>query len=164
MRADSAGEHLLLTIEKRGMNTAFAARRIAAWAGVDESAIGYAGMKDRHAVTRQRFTVWLPKKVAPDVSIPLIVWLKLRLDQLIRYANGNFVLVYLLCMAAGWRLLGGMGKGLAGVSVLLCAVVLVALASQVLYAVVLSAGYGCFSLWRRRRRRSASGERVCAIK
>ena len=64
--ASGAGEHLLLTIEKRGMNTAFAARRIAAWAGVDESAIGYAGMKDRHAVTRQRFTVWLPKKVAPD--------------------------------------------------------------------------------------------------
>ena len=60
-----AGEHLLLTVEKRGMNTAFAAKRIAAWAGVAESAIGYAGMKDRHAVTRQRFSVWIPKKVAP---------------------------------------------------------------------------------------------------
>ena len=66
--ASGAGEHLLLTIEKRGMNTAFAAKRIAAWASVDESAIGYAGMKDRHAVTRQRFTVWLPKKVAPDIE------------------------------------------------------------------------------------------------
>ena len=63
-----SGEHLLLTIEKRGMNTAFAARRIADWAGVDESAIGHAGLKDRHAVTRQRFTVWLPKKVAPDLA------------------------------------------------------------------------------------------------
>lgn len=63
-----AGEHLLLTIEKRGMNTAFAAKRIAAWAGVAESAIGYAGLKDRHAVTRQRFSVWLPKKTAPDVG------------------------------------------------------------------------------------------------
>ena len=66
--ASGAGEHLLLTIEKRGMNTAFAAKRIAAWAGVDESAIGQAGMKDRHAVTLQRFTVWLPKKVAPDLD------------------------------------------------------------------------------------------------
>ena len=66
--ASGAGEHLLLTIEKRGMNTAYAAKRIAAWAGVDESAIGYAGLKDRHAVTRQRFTVWLPKKVAPDIE------------------------------------------------------------------------------------------------
>lgn len=63
-----AGEHLLLTIEKRGMNTAFAAKRIAAWAGVAESAIGYAGLKDRHAVTRQRFSVWLPKKIAPEID------------------------------------------------------------------------------------------------
>ena len=63
-----AGEHLLLTIEKRGMNTAFAAKTIAQWAGVDESAIGYAGLKDRHAVTRQRFSVWIPKKIAPDID------------------------------------------------------------------------------------------------
>jgi len=66
--ASGSGEHLLLSIEKRGMTTAFAARRIAAWAGVDESAIGYAGLKDRHAVTRQRFSVWLPKKIAPDID------------------------------------------------------------------------------------------------
>lgn len=63
-----SGEHLLLTIEKRGMNTAFAARRIAQWAGVGEVAIGYAGMKDRNAVTRQRFTVHLPKRIAPDLA------------------------------------------------------------------------------------------------
>ncbi|HDZ8830513.1 TPA: L-methionine/branched-chain amino acid transporter, partial [Aeromonas dhakensis] len=42
--------------------------------------------------------------------------------------------------------------------------VLVALASQVLYAVVLSLGYGCFSWWRRRGRCSAPDDRVCAIK
>ncbi|QGW64441.1 tRNA pseudouridine(13) synthase TruD [Lysobacter soli] len=63
-----AGEHLLLTVEKRGMNTGFAAKHIAQWAGVGEVAIGYAGLKDRHAVTRQRFSVHLPKKVAPDLS------------------------------------------------------------------------------------------------
>jgi tRNA pseudouridine13 synthase len=63
-----SGEHLLLTVEKRGMNTAWAAKRIAAWAGVAESAIGYAGLKDRHAVTRQRFSVWLPKKIAPEIA------------------------------------------------------------------------------------------------
>jgi tRNA pseudouridine13 synthase len=65
---DGTGEHLLLTIEKRGMNTAFAAKRIASWASVAEMAIGYAGMKDRHAVTRQRFSVHLPKRVAPELS------------------------------------------------------------------------------------------------
>src|SRR5947209_8129953 len=66
--ASGAGEHLLLTIEKRGMNTAFAARRIAQWAGVPEMAVGYAGMKDRHAVTRQRFSVQLPGREAPDLA------------------------------------------------------------------------------------------------
>ncbi len=60
-----SGEHLLLTVRKRGMNTAFAAKRIAQWAGVPESSIGYAGLKDRHALTRQRFSVHLPKKIAP---------------------------------------------------------------------------------------------------
>ena len=62
------GEHLLLTVRKRGMNTAFAARRLAQWAGVAEMAIGYAGMKDRHAVTTQRFSVHLPKRVAPALE------------------------------------------------------------------------------------------------
>ncbi|GAA3921405.1 tRNA pseudouridine(13) synthase TruD [Luteimonas lutimaris] len=63
-----AGEHLLLTIEKRGMNTAFAARLLAQWAGVGEAAIGYAGLKDRHALTRQRFSVQLPGRDAPDTA------------------------------------------------------------------------------------------------
>ncbi|MDQ3618292.1 MAG: tRNA pseudouridine(13) synthase TruD, partial [Pseudomonadota bacterium] len=67
--ATGSGEHLLLTIEKRSMNTAFAAKRIAQWAGVGEMAIGYAGMKDRHAVTRQRFSVHLPRRIAPDLAL-----------------------------------------------------------------------------------------------
>ena len=66
--ASGSGEHLLLTVEKRGMNTAFAAKRIADWAGIAETGIGYAGLKDRHAVTRQRFSVHLPKKIAPDIA------------------------------------------------------------------------------------------------
>ncbi|ALN86949.1 tRNA pseudouridine synthase, TruD family protein [Lysobacter capsici] len=67
--ASGSGEHLLLTIEKRGMNTAFAAKRLATWAGIGEVGIGYAGMKDRHAVTVQRFSVHLPKRVAPDLAL-----------------------------------------------------------------------------------------------
>lgn len=63
------GEHLLLMVEKHGMNTAFAAKRLAAWAGIAEMGIGYAGMKDRHAVTRQRFSVHFPKRVSPDVAL-----------------------------------------------------------------------------------------------
>ncbi|AKC87493.1 tRNA pseudouridine(13) synthase TruD [Pseudoxanthomonas suwonensis] len=66
--ASGEGEHLLLTVEKRGMNTGFVAREIARWAGVPEHAVGYAGLKDRHAVTLQRFSVHLPGREAPEVA------------------------------------------------------------------------------------------------
>lgn len=62
------GEHLLLSVQKRGLNTAEVARRLAQWAGVADVAIGYAGLKDRHAVTRQRFSVHLPKRIAPEFN------------------------------------------------------------------------------------------------
>ncbi|MDH7452002.1 tRNA pseudouridine(13) synthase TruD [Luteimonas composti] len=68
-QASGAGEHLLLTVEKRALNTAFVARRIAQWAGVPEAAVGYAGIKDRHALTRQRFTVQLPGREAPPPDL-----------------------------------------------------------------------------------------------
>ena len=66
--ADGDGEHLLLTIEKRGENTMHVARRLARWAGIADVGIGWAGMKDRHAVTVQRFSVHLPRRVAPDLA------------------------------------------------------------------------------------------------
>jgi tRNA pseudouridine13 synthase len=62
------GEHLLLSVEKRGLNTAFVATRLAQWAGIAEMGVSYAGLKDRHAVTRQRFSVHLPKRQAPDLA------------------------------------------------------------------------------------------------
>jgi len=76
-QAHGEGEHLLLSIEKRGLNTAFVAKELAKWAGVSEMGIGYAGLKDRHAVTRQRFTVHLPKKIAPDFDTLAIEGVKL---------------------------------------------------------------------------------------
>lgn len=62
------GEHALLTIEKRGLNTVDVVQRLMRWAGVRDVAIGYAGLKDRHAVTRQRFTVHLPGRETPAVD------------------------------------------------------------------------------------------------
>lgn len=89
------------------------------------------------------------------------VW-HLPLDQLIRYANGNFILVYLLCMAAGWRLLPATGRVLAAISCLLCGLVLLALAEQALYALLLAAGYALWryapSLQRRWRQPQSSAE------
>ena len=63
--ASGEGEHLLLHIRKRGANTVHVAKVLAKWAGLPEMAVSYAGMKDRHAVTTQRFSVHLPKRVAP---------------------------------------------------------------------------------------------------
>jgi tRNA pseudouridine13 synthase len=66
--ADGVGEHVLLWVEKRGANTAWVARELAKFAGVPQVAVGYAGMKDRHAVTRQTFSVQLAGKPDPDWS------------------------------------------------------------------------------------------------
>ena len=54
------GEHDYLWIEKTGANTQWVARQIARAAGVRSSDVGFAGLKDRHAVTRQWFSV--PRK------------------------------------------------------------------------------------------------------
>jgi tRNA pseudouridine13 synthase len=66
--ATGSGEHAFLTIEKRGANTEWVARQLARAAGVAPVAVGFAGLKDRHAVTRQVFTVQLAGRVDPDWS------------------------------------------------------------------------------------------------
>jgi tRNA pseudouridine13 synthase len=51
------GTHLFLWIEKRGLTTFDAIARIARAFGVVPRDVGYAGLKDRHAVTRQQLSV-----------------------------------------------------------------------------------------------------------
>jgi tRNA pseudouridine13 synthase len=63
-----AGEHAWLVVRKRGANTQWVAQRLARLAGVPPVAIGYAGLKDRHALTTQCFTVHLPGRPDPDWS------------------------------------------------------------------------------------------------
>lgn len=60
------GEHVFLHVRKRGTNTDWLAERIAEFAGVPSSAVSFAGMKDRHAVTTQTFSVQLPGMAEPD--------------------------------------------------------------------------------------------------
>ncbi len=74
------------------------------------------------------------------LSATLIWALALPLDQLIRYANGNFIVIYLLSMAAGWLLLRGLWRWLAGLSTLLCLGLLLTLGLDALYAICLLAG------------------------
>ena len=62
------GEHCYAQIEKRGIATLEALRRIAKALGVQERDIGYAGMKDSVGVTRQAIS--LPR-VAPEKVLSL---------------------------------------------------------------------------------------------
>lgn len=62
------GEHIWLDIEKNGANTAFVAQQLAEAARVQEWDVGYAGLKDRHAITRQWFSIYLPKGETPDLT------------------------------------------------------------------------------------------------
>lgn len=63
-----AGEHLWLEIEKNGANTAFVAQQLAEAAHVPARDVGHAGLKDRHAITRQWFSIHLPKGETPDLT------------------------------------------------------------------------------------------------
>lgn len=61
------GEHVYLHIWKRGENTAWVAEKIAELAQVKVMDVGYCGRKDRHAVTTQWFSIYLPKQeLEPD--------------------------------------------------------------------------------------------------
>lgn len=54
------GEHLILFIEKENLTTSEVVRRVAKAFRIPRQRIGYAGMKDKHAITRQHFSLHLP--------------------------------------------------------------------------------------------------------
>ena len=96
-------------------------------------------------------------QLTEDAHALLSAVLQLSVDDLIRYANGNFVLIYLLSMAAGWSLLHGIWRLLAGLSAVLCSAVLVMLGSDALYAVALFAALLLLSHLRDRHKALAQG-------
>lgn len=63
------GAHVLLSVRKRAANTEWVARELARHAGCRPADVGYAGLKDRHAVTTQWFSV-------PRDRAPLERWLE----------------------------------------------------------------------------------------
>lgn len=63
-----AGEHVFVQIEKAEANTDWVAQKLAAFAGIAPVGVGYAGLKDRHAVTRQWLSLHLPGRADPDWS------------------------------------------------------------------------------------------------
>lgn len=60
------GEHIYLYIEKRDLSTLSAARILAKHFSVHLNAIGFAGLKDRKAITRQVFSIHTPGKKPED--------------------------------------------------------------------------------------------------
>ncbi len=61
------GSHVFAWIEKRGLTTIQAMRALAAAVGVSDRDVGAAGMKDRHAVTRQFLS--FPPPVTPEALL-----------------------------------------------------------------------------------------------
>jgi len=63
-----AGEHLFLKLRETGCNTDWVAGQLARWGGRPRNDVGYAGLKDRHAVTEQWFSVRFPGGRHPDLA------------------------------------------------------------------------------------------------
>lgn len=63
---DGQGQHVLLRIRKRNTNTQWLARQLARFAGIPLRDVGFAGLKDRCAVTTQWFSLDLAGKEEPD--------------------------------------------------------------------------------------------------
>ena len=68
VQTSGEGEHLWLKIEKDGSNTDWVAQTLAKHVGLKSMAVSYAGMKDRHAVTTQWFSLHLPGMEDPDFT------------------------------------------------------------------------------------------------
>ncbi len=75
--ASGEGDHILFEIQKVGFTTREAVSRIARELGLSPRDVGYAGLKDRHAITRQHLTV--PMKNGVDEERVM----RLELDDII---------------------------------------------------------------------------------
>lgn len=77
-----AGEHLWCRIEKTGLTTHDAVQAISRRAGVHPRHIGFAGLKDRHAVTRQWLSIaWPVHEPLPDLDdVPGV-----RIESMVRH-------------------------------------------------------------------------------
>jgi tRNA pseudouridine13 synthase len=66
--ADGDGPHALLQVRKRGANTEWVARELARAVGCKPFDVGFAGLKDRNAVTTQHFTVPRGRRAAEELA------------------------------------------------------------------------------------------------
>jgi tRNA pseudouridine13 synthase len=81
--ASGKGEHQYLHVRKRLLTTPDLVRRVARAAGVNEREVGYAGLKDKHAVTSQ----WLSLFSKTALSTELPVGPGIEILQVTRHEN-----------------------------------------------------------------------------
>lgn len=81
------GEHLYLFIEKTQQTTTDIVRRLAKLFSVKRTDIGYAGLKDKHAVTRQHFSIYKPDPSDDEKLISRIEFTKFQLLWAARHTN-----------------------------------------------------------------------------
>ncbi|TCP94877.1 tRNA pseudouridine13 synthase [Cricetibacter osteomyelitidis] len=62
------GEFVAVKIRKTDANTLFVGEKLAHFAGISDRNMGYAGLKDRKAVTEQWFCLQMPGQPTPDFS------------------------------------------------------------------------------------------------
>ncbi len=72
------GDHLWLWLRKTGCNTQWVAEQLAHWLGIPEHAVAYAGLKDRHAVTQQWFSI--KPNVQPNNDADEVDWFNCPID------------------------------------------------------------------------------------
>jgi tRNA pseudouridine13 synthase len=78
-----AGDFLYLWVEKRGMGADYFGRQVARRLGIPPTEVGMAGLKDRHAVTRQ----WISVPAAAEGRLPEVEGDGIRVLQVSRHGN-----------------------------------------------------------------------------
>lgn len=76
------GEHTLVEIEKSSANTQWVAKQLAVYCDVPARDVGFAGLKDRHAIATQWFSVLIGRRKEPDwpsfspEGVKMVSWVK----------------------------------------------------------------------------------------
>jgi tRNA pseudouridine13 synthase len=82
-----SGEHLYVDIEKEGLTTDQVAEALAKACGKRDRDIGYAGRKDRHAVTRQWFSIHFGTETALATLQDRLPIGRVKIHSMARHAN-----------------------------------------------------------------------------
>jgi tRNA pseudouridine13 synthase len=89
------GEHIYMLVQKKSLSTMEMVTIIARHFGVERSAVGYAGLKDKHAITRQVVSVHTPGRKPDDFPMLVheqiaVLWTDLHTNKLRRgHLRGN---------------------------------------------------------------------------